>query len=318
MRMNHVVSAVVGADRRPLDTRSGNGVRRVRECSADRYLSTSSRGASRTRILLSRGYSWWIRASGAAAGVGCSLGGGAGRARAAASAAAGAAVLDNTMCPVLTDEAVDPGIFVDYQGKRVYFCCKKCQSQFNDNPQKFLANLPQFAGAAMAAAVTAAVEPEHEAQAEEAEGGSLPERLLRLAGKFHVVVVHFPIALLLAAALAELLVWRGRASLVPVVRFCLFLGALSAVVAAPLGWIAAASEDWSGPFAETLFYHRWLGTTTAVLSVAALIVYELELRRRHATLRLWGRLLVFLVAGLVGLAGHFGGLLVNGLNYYSF
>ena len=40
-------------------------------------------------------------------------------------------------CPV-SGEPLDSTQFVDYQGRRVYFCCKKCPTQFAANPQKYL------------------------------------------------------------------------------------------------------------------------------------------------------------------------------------
>jgi hypothetical protein len=40
---------------------------------------------------------------------------------------------------------VDPGVYVDYQGKRVYFCCTTCQAAFRKEPGKYLPRLPQFA-----------------------------------------------------------------------------------------------------------------------------------------------------------------------------
>ena len=41
--------------------------------------------------------------------------------------------------------AIDKNIFVEYQGKKVYFCCKECVAKFQADPQKYLAKLPQFA-----------------------------------------------------------------------------------------------------------------------------------------------------------------------------
>src|SRR5262249_13935964 len=68
---------------------------------------------------------------------------------------------------------------------------------------------------------------------------SLPRRL----SAFHILVVHFPIALLISAALAELLsTWRGTRVPSPTVRFCVLLGAAGAVAAAALGWLHA----WNG------------------------------------------------------------------------
>jgi YHS domain-containing protein len=52
----------------------------------------------------------------------------------------------NTVCPVMTDMKVDPNIFADHEGKRVYFCCLSCRAAFRRNPTKYLALLPQFGG----------------------------------------------------------------------------------------------------------------------------------------------------------------------------
>ncbi|MCF7954262.1 MAG: YHS domain-containing protein [Phycisphaerae bacterium] len=48
-----------------------------------------------------------------------------------------------TVCPVM-GSPIDKEIFVDYQGKRVFFCCPACKDKFNADPQKYLEKLPQF------------------------------------------------------------------------------------------------------------------------------------------------------------------------------
>jgi YHS domain-containing protein len=54
-----------------------------------------------------------------------------------------AAVTAQTKCPV-SDKAIDPAQSVDYQGKKVYFCCKNCPAAFEKDPAKFTAKLPQL------------------------------------------------------------------------------------------------------------------------------------------------------------------------------
>ncbi len=46
-------------------------------------------------------------------------------------------------CPVMGGP-IDPNIYIEYQGKRVYFCCKGCDQKFRENPEKYIADLPQF------------------------------------------------------------------------------------------------------------------------------------------------------------------------------
>jgi YHS domain-containing protein len=55
-----------------------------------------------------------------------------------------AQVTEQTTCPVMGG-AINKDIFVEYQGKKVYFCCKGCIETFQANPEKYLAKLPQFA-----------------------------------------------------------------------------------------------------------------------------------------------------------------------------
>ncbi|HBG26482.1 MAG TPA: YHS domain-containing protein [Phycisphaerales bacterium] len=39
---------------------------------------------------------------------------------------------------------IDKNVFVEYQGKKVYFCCEQCKGEFEKNPEKYLDKLPQF------------------------------------------------------------------------------------------------------------------------------------------------------------------------------
>jgi len=48
-----------------------------------------------------------------------------------------------TICPVM-EGPTKKDIFVEYQGKKVYFCCESCKSDFNADPGKYLSKLPQF------------------------------------------------------------------------------------------------------------------------------------------------------------------------------
>ncbi len=45
-----------------------------------------------------------------------------------------------TRCPV-SGEPINRQFFTEYQGKKVYFCCKDCIGPFTKDPQKFLAKL---------------------------------------------------------------------------------------------------------------------------------------------------------------------------------
>lgn len=59
-------------------------------------------------------------------------------------AATASAAVEQTTCPVMGG-AIDKNVFVEYKGKKVYFCCAQCKAEFEKAPEKYLSKLPQFA-----------------------------------------------------------------------------------------------------------------------------------------------------------------------------
>ncbi|MEM8709533.1 MAG: DUF2231 domain-containing protein [Planctomycetota bacterium] len=129
----------------------------------------------------------------------------------------------------------------------------------------------------------------------------------RWVGRFHPLIIHFPIALLAAALLAELAAaFLRRAELRPAATFCYVLGALSATPAAACGWLLAESTSHRG---DTLDFHRWLGVAVAAISVAGLGLF---LKRPR-----WRLPILMLLAGLSGVTGHLGGELSYGSDWLT-
>ena len=54
-----------------------------------------------------------------------------------------AAANGQTLCPIM-ESPIDTDVFVEYQGKKVYFCCSDCETKFLENPEEYVAKLPQF------------------------------------------------------------------------------------------------------------------------------------------------------------------------------
>jgi len=107
-------------------------------------------------------------------------------------------------------------------------------------------------------------------------------------GRLHPALVHFPIALFLAAALAELILFARPASgLEPTVRFLIYTGAAGGVIATLLGWLAGGVR--MSDRSETLGLHRWTGTGIALAGVVAtIIVYRAKSGRLLIRLLLAG------------------------------
>ena len=131
-------------------------------------------------------------------------------------------------------------------------------------------------------------------------------------GKFHPLLVHFPIALVLVAAAAELVViatprqaWRT----VAVANIC--AGAAIGIVTVITGWLFAASP--SVDVTTSLEWHRWLGTAGAVGAIgAALLSSRLHVSSRGTFAY---RCVLFVTALLVAITGHLGGTLVWGAGF---
>jgi uncharacterized membrane protein len=136
---------------------------------------------------------------------------------------------------------------------------------------------------------------------------------MTLVGKFHPLLVHFPIALVLAAAAAELVVFTtARLAWRTVAVANLRAGAAIAVVTTITGWLLA----WS-PVVDatpTLEWHRWIGMAGALGAVgAALMSFGLHVQSHRSVFTY--RVTLFGAALLVAIAGHLGGSLVWGSQF---
>ena len=54
--------------------------------------------------------------------------------------AAGKIVKKQTSCPIMAGQ-VNTNIYVDAEGKRVYFCCNDCPPEFKKDPAKYIAQM---------------------------------------------------------------------------------------------------------------------------------------------------------------------------------
>ena len=136
---------------------------------------------------------------------------------------------------------------------------------------------------------------------------------MAIIGRLHPLIVHFPIALVMLAAVLEVGAiptrnprWRTAAV------FNVRAGAALAVPAAIAGWLlASAPGTEAGPLLE---WHRWLGATATLATVVAAIT-TLSYQRSPARHLLIYRAALFGAASLVAASGHLGGLLVWGADF---
>jgi uncharacterized membrane protein len=126
-------------------------------------------------------------------------------------------------------------------------------------------------------------------------------------GQFHPLAVHFPVALIIAAALAELIgVLRGAEVYGGVARYCLTLGALGTVVASITGW--AWADGGSG-----LGTHGWLAlATTCFAGGACLLSWQPASGSGARPDRRIYALVLLATLVLLVMTGHQGGQITHG------
>jgi uncharacterized membrane protein len=134
---------------------------------------------------------------------------------------------------------------------------------------------------------------------------------LYFLGRFHVLLLHLPIGILLLAVVLEIASRRARfAYLAPAVNVVWLLGGLSAIATAVLGYLHALEGGFDG---AAVGAHRIAGTSLAVLATLTWLV-----RSRLASLydKAWPAFSVAVVAALV-ITGHLGGTLTHGAEYLA-
>ena len=223
-------------------------------------------------------------------------------------------------CPLLPWEPANPRIFVDQGGHRTHFCCTRClRDWIQADPLRLRDALAQAARAGddldqvLGGEYCQSRVPEDGTSLHTARGPTM-DALARL----HPATVHFPIAFFLGAALAELLfLWRGGEFWKAGSRFSSWAGAVTAPVAAALGWAAGGWVAYPGDLAGILRLHKWVGTGVAVAGLLTAALVEVATRRESDALRNLYRVILFGTAAAVAVAGYLGGLLVYGPDHYA-
>ena len=145
-------------------------------------------------------------------------------------------------------------------------------------------------------------------------GGDHDSSLWPLAGRFHPLLVHLPIGMVLLGVVAELLGRNpARSAWRPLVPLALLLGAWSAIVAGIVGLLLS---DWGSYDPDVLQWHRWLGLGIPVLASATWWLREKaeagEARAHRSYPIAVGVLLLAITIG-----GHLGGTLTRGEGYLT-
>lgn len=142
-----------------------------------------------------------------------------------------------------------------------------------------------------------------------------PFWLWQFLGRLHPMIVHFPLTLILLAAVLELVsIKQFQSKWRPTIDVMLWVGSLSAVASAGVGYLLMIHDNYEGAGVEL---HQQLGIGTAVLGVISL---WLSVRSHQKQNRIWitgYRSVLFAATILLVLTGHFGASLTHGSDYLT-
>ena len=141
-----------------------------------------------------------------------------------------------------------------------------------------------------------------------------PPNAALFIGRFHSMIVHFPIGLLLLAVLLEVLARAFRIErFSSTIKLLLLAGAAGAVAAVLAGLYLEMAPGYE---ADTLFWHKRLGIGIAILSFIAYGVRLLDGQPGTTVYRVYAGVLVVLCSFLM-VGGHLGSVLTHGSGYMT-
>lgn len=250
----------------------------------------------------------------------------------------------NEYCPVTTSEKSDSNIFLDYQGKRIYFCCNKCKRDFIADPDAYVKNLQvqetkiSDDTSNQTESETAHTTNSHENHSHDTADNNLNNNdtsvsktahdhatdhdessdIIGFLGKFHPVIIHFSIALVIMA-----LIFVGTRFVLGTEMFdhmaviTIYWAAFFAIISALLGLARASGAQFPDSLEEFLEWHRLLGLISTGLTVLTAIAGYYWRKKSSSQSRILFFALLVLNVIAIGITGHLGATLVYGPNYYN-
>ncbi|MBC8767706.1 DUF1553 domain-containing protein [Arenibacter sp. BSSL-BM3] len=138
--------------------------------------------------------------------------------------------------------------------------------------------------------------------------------IFQLLGRFHPLLVHFPVGLLVVAFVFELFTIGGkRQGLRDGIYWMLIVGAATAIIAALMGWLLSTYDDYTG---DLVSYHQYTGMATAFFAVVTLLLLRNVVNKKLHDYRIY-RFGLFLTVLFLTIAGHLGASLTHGEDYLT-
>ena len=138
--------------------------------------------------------------------------------------------------------------------------------------------------------------------------------LWRFLGRLHPLVVHFPVAFIVFAAILELFTLKKfNSALRTGINLLVAAGVITAIFSAVFGFLLSRDGD----YGEDLGIHQWIGIATACLGAVSWLLLNRILKKNKLNLVKPYRSILFISALGVSVAGHFGASLAHGNDYLS-
>lgn len=139
---------------------------------------------------------------------------------------------------------------------------------------------------------------------------------LNQIGRFHLLMLHFPIALIVMTVVAEWLwIWYRNPIFDHAARFMILAAAIVAPPTALLGLALGYGQSYDGLSLDLYVWHRYFGLLTAGLAIITAILKERYVREYGPSLTNY-YICLFLLFISVSLTGAFGGGLAFGLDVW--
>lgn len=139
--------------------------------------------------------------------------------------------------------------------------------------------------------------------------------LWKFLGRLHPLMVHFPVGLLIFAALLEFFTLKNfNSTLRPGINMLIIAGVATSALSVAFGLLLAEDGDYGE---QLLFLHQWIGIATFILSLLSWYQLRSAENGNNAFKVKSYRLLLLLTAVGISVAGHYGASLTHGKDYLS-
>ncbi len=109
----------------------------------------------------------------------------------------------------------------------------------------------------------------------QSDTGGRPLTWWQWVGTFHLIFLHFPIALINMVIISELLFALFKKTMFEISsRFMLIAAAIVATPTALLGLVYSYSATYHGIMETFLWWHMWFGISTAIFAIAVTLIRE--------------------------------------------